>query len=175
MAGSSPTGRGHCGVPSMQIAQQPNIVCHATLIRRGGTGADMIYAWLDLPAAALFAVLVVFYGLTGTLISLLCLSSPLRAGIQTLTGIVAPCFAAVSILFALLTGFLANDVGDRNRQAWRAVNSESSAAGSLHTLSVASASDLAVIRISLRDYLLSVVRDEWQSMAEEGASAQTEA
>jgi hypothetical protein len=135
----------------------------------------MINAWLDLPTALLFAVLIVFYGLTGALISWLCVRSPLRAKIQTMTGVVAPFFGAVSVLFALLTGFLANDVGERNRQAWRAVHSESSAAASLYTLSIASASDMAAIRVALRDYLQSVVRDEWPSMADDGASAKTEA
>src|SRR4051812_28698844 len=136
---------------------------------------DMISAWLDLPAAALFAVLAGCYALTGALISWLCVCSPLRPKILTMSGIVAPFFGAVSVLFALLTGFLANDVGDRNRQAWRAVHTESSAAASLHTLSVASASDMAAIRVALRDYLQSVTRDEWQSMADDGASAKTEA
>ena len=113
----------------------------------------MINAWLELPAAALFALLIAFYALTGALISWLCVRSPLRATIQTMTGVVAPFFGAISVLFALLTGFLANDVGDRNRQAWRAVHTESSAATSVHTLSVASASDMAAIRVALRDYL----------------------
>jgi hypothetical protein len=92
-----------------------------------------------------------------------------------MTGVVAPFFGAVSVLFALLTSFLANDVGDRNRQAWRAVHTESSAAMSVHTLSVASASDMAAIRVALRDYLQSVVRDEWRAMAEDGASSKTDA
>ncbi|MGZ6007129.1 MAG: bestrophin-like domain [Rhizomicrobium sp.] len=134
----------------------------------------MINAWLDLPAAALFAVLIVFYGLSGALISWLCVRSPLRAKIQTMSGVVAPFFGAVSLLFALLTGFLASDVGDRNRQAWRAVHTESSAAMSVHTLSVASASDMAASRAALRDYLQSVVRDEWRAMAEDGASSKTD-
>lgn len=135
----------------------------------------MINWWLDLPTFALFAVLIVFYTLTGALISWLCVGSPLRAKILTMTGVVAPFFGAVSILFALLTGFLANDVGDRNRQAWRAVHTEASAASSLYTLSIASASDMAAIRVALRNYLQSVVRDEWQAMADDGASAKTEA
>src|SRR6266568_2755465 len=83
--------------------------------RERSSWTDMINAWLDLPAAALFAVLIVFYALTGALISWLCVCSPLRAKILTMTGVVAPFFGAVSVLFALLTGFLANDVGDRNR------------------------------------------------------------
>ncbi|WP_456720493.1 MULTISPECIES: bestrophin-like domain [unclassified Bradyrhizobium] len=37
---------------------------------------------------------------------------------------VAPFFGTVGVLFAFLTGFLANDITGRNRQAARAVNSE---------------------------------------------------
>jgi hypothetical protein len=135
----------------------------------------MINAWLDFPTTGLFAALIAFYVLTGALISWLCVGSPLRAKIQTVTGVVAPFFTAISVLFALLTGFLANDVGDRNRQAWRAVHSESSAAAGVYTLSVASASDMAAIRLALHDYLQSVLRDEWLAMAEDGASPKTDA
>jgi hypothetical protein len=135
----------------------------------------VINAWLELPTIALFALLILFYGSTAALISWLCFRSPLRGRIATLVGVVAPFFGAAGILFALLTGFLASDVGDRNRQAWRAVHGESSAAASLYTLSIASVSDMAAIRADLRDYLQSVIKDEWPHMAENGGSPKTEA
>ncbi len=134
----------------------------------------MINAWLELPTIALFVVLILFYALTAVAISWVCFRSPLRREINTLTGVVAPFFGAAGILFALLTGFLAADVGDRNRQAWRAVHSESSAAASLYTLSIASVSDMAAIRAALRNYLRSVVADEWPHMAYNGGSSKTE-
>jgi|1186.fasta_scaffold120937_2 hypothetical protein len=134
----------------------------------------MIDAWLELPTFALFALLILFYGIAAALIVWLCARSPLRPRILTLSGVVAPFFTATSVLFALLTGFLASDVGDRNRQAWRAVNTESSAASALYTLSVASASDMQDIRAALRDYLQSVVKDEWPRLGEQGASAKTD-
>src|SRR5690349_9365810 len=102
----------------------------------------MIDAWLDLPTSGLFAVLILFYGITTVIIVWLCSFSRLRARILTLGGVVAPFFAATSVLFALLTGFLGSDVGDRNRQAWRAVNSETTAASAVYTLSMASKSDM---------------------------------
>jgi hypothetical protein len=77
----------------------------------------MIDAWLDLPTFGLFGVLILFYGITTAIIVWVCSFSPLRKRILTLTGVVAPFFAATSILFALLTSFLGNDVGDRSRQA----------------------------------------------------------
>lgn len=135
----------------------------------------MINAWLELPTIALFALLILFYGSTAALIFWLCFRSPMQRWIASLVGVVAPFFGAAGILFALLTGFLASDVGDRNRQAWRAVHGESSAAASLYTLSIASVSDMAAIRAALRDYLQSVIKDEWPHMAEAGGSSKTDA
>lgn len=133
----------------------------------------MIDAWLDLPTFWLFAVMILFYGITAALIVLMCAKSPLRSGILTLGGVVAPFFGAVSVLFALLTGFLANDVAERNRQAWRSVSAEHTASSAVYTLSIASASDMKDIRAALRGYLQSVVKDEWSGMATSGASAKT--
>lgn len=135
----------------------------------------MIDAWLDLPTFGLFTVLILFYGIMTAVIVWVCSRSPLRARILTFTGVVAPFFAATSVLFALLTGFLGNDVGDRSRQAWRAVYSETSAASAVHTLSIASKSDMQDIRTALRDYLQSVVKDEWPHLGSNGASAKTDA
>jgi hypothetical protein len=133
----------------------------------------MIDAWLDLPTFALFAVLILFYGATAAIIVWLCGFSPLRPRILTLTGVVAPFFTATSVLFALLTGFLGSDVGERNRQAWRAVNSEAAAASAVYTLSIASKPDMQDIRVALRAYLQSVIKDEWPQLATNGASART--
>lgn len=135
----------------------------------------MINAWLELSTIPLFALLILFYGSTAALVFWLCFRSPMRKWVHSFSGVVAPFFGATGLLFALLTGFLAGDVGDRNRQAWRAVHSESSAAASVYTLSIASASDMAAIRAALRDYLQSVIRDEWAHMSDNGGSSKTEA
>src|SRR5689334_1316588 len=134
----------------------------------------MIEAWLDLPTFGLFALLILFYGITTAAIVWLTGFSPLRPRILTFTGVVAPFFGATSVLFALLTGFLGNDVGDRNRQAWRAVNAETTAASALYTLSIASKSDMQDIRAALREYLQSVIKDEWPHLASNGAAAKTD-
>jgi hypothetical protein len=134
----------------------------------------MIEAWLDLPIAGLFAVLILFYGITTAIIVWLSGFSPLRPRILTLTGVVAPFFTATGVLFALLTGFLGNDVGDRNRQAWRTVISEATAAAAVHTLSVASKPDMQEIRAALRDYLQSAIKDEWPKVSTSGASPKTD-
>lgn len=125
----------------------------------------MINAWLDLPVTALFAILTVFYAASGALMVWLAVASPLRDWVKSFTGVAAPFIGAVSVLFSLLTGFLAGDIADRNRQAWRAVNAEASGVVMLNTLSLAAVSDMSAIREQLRSYGQSVLKDEWASMA----------
>lgn len=133
----------------------------------------MIGLWLELPTWALFAVLTLGYGATGAVITWLAVASPVSPWIKSFTGVVAPFMATVSVLFSLLTGFLAGDIADRNRQAWRAVNGEASAIVMVNTLSIAAASDMAAIRAQLRTYVDSVLKDEWPAMAEGRRSAAT--
>jgi hypothetical protein len=81
----------------------------------------------------------------------------------------------VAILFGLLTGFLANDVGDRNRQAVRAVQTEAGELRNIHALSIASASDMASIRVALRAFVTSEVQEEWPAMLNGERSPRTRA
>ncbi|RAI40293.1 DUF4239 domain-containing protein [Rhodoplanes roseus] len=126
----------------------------------------MINGWLTLPAWALFGILVAFYTATAALIAWLVMASPVSSWIKSFTGVVAPFIAAVSVLFSLLTGFLAGDIADRNRQAWRAVNGEASAIVMLNTLSLAAVTDMSAIRAQLKAYTDSVLKHEWAVMAE---------
>src|ERR1700754_3266698 len=116
----------------------------------------MIRAWLDLSTPGIFAVLCVLYFGIALLLTLTVFCSPLKKPMQSLTGIVAPFFGSVAVLFALLTGFLANDVSDRNRQAVKAMQSEAGELHNLYTLSVAAASDMNTIRDKWRAYVSSV-------------------
>lgn len=130
----------------------------------------MIGAWLNWPGAAIFASLALLYGLTGLAIYAFTFRSPLSPRVAKFEGIVAPFFNAVAILFALLVGFLASDVGDRNRQALRTVQAEAAQLRAVHTLSVASASDMRNIRAALQAYVNAVVTEEWTSMARQQSS-----
>ncbi|MDB5656531.1 MAG: hypothetical protein JWQ94_4144 [Tardiphaga sp.] len=132
----------------------------------------MIRAWLDMPAFGIFATLFVLYFGAAWALAGLIFYSPLKRSVQSLTGVVAPFFSAVAILFALLVGFLANDVGDRNRQALRAVQTEAGELRNIYTLSVASVTDMRDIRIALKDYARSAVQEEWPQMIE-GSTAVT--
>jgi Protein of unknown function (DUF4239) len=131
----------------------------------------VIEAWLDLPVAGVFAVLTLLYAATAVLIAWLSYGPPLWPRVRKLDGVVAPFFGAVGILFALLTGFLAGDIADRNRQASRVVQAEVAELRNVHTLSVASASDMRDIRAAWTRYVSGVVRDEWPAMTDGASSA----
>lgn len=130
--------------------------------------------WLNLPTPALFLVLAVPYALIAFLIYWITYRTRLRPPIHTLTGIVPPFIGTIGILFGLLTGFLANDIADRNRQAARAVLVEANALHDAYTLSIASYSDMSTIRAALRDYARSALRDEWPHISDIGRNAKTE-
>lgn len=126
----------------------------------------MIETWLDLPAAAVFGVLALLYLGTGTLITWTAFGGLIGARTRRLDGVVAPFFGSVALLFALLTGFLAGDIGDRNRQAARTVQAEVAELRNVFTLSVASASDMKAIRDNWAAYVKAVVNEEWKAMAD---------
>ncbi|HET9904025.1 MAG TPA: hypothetical protein VFQ27_10040 [Xanthobacteraceae bacterium] len=134
----------------------------------------MVEALLDLPPAGVFAALALFYGAIAAFIVWLDFHSPLRKAIHRLQGVVGPFTASVSVLFALLTGFLAADVGERNRQAVYAVTAEREAALTLHALSEAATTETETVRAALRHYLAAAVSDEWPRMAENRESARTD-
>ena len=127
----------------------------------------MIDAWLDLPSLFMFLVLAVLYAATGAAIAWLCLSRTTGRTMSRVDGVVAPFFGAVSVLFALLTGFLAGDIADRNRQAARAVQTEAGELRNIHTLSIASVSDMRSIRAAIAEYVKTLVKDEWPAMADD--------
>jgi hypothetical protein len=133
----------------------------------------MIRAWLDLSTFGTFATLAVLYYGVALALAGLVFASPFSARIKTLNGVVAPFFSSVAVLFSLLTGFLAYDVGERNRLAARAVQSEAGELQNLYTLSVASVTDMRNIRVALKAYVASTVGDEWPAVAG-GSSPQTD-
>jgi hypothetical protein len=133
----------------------------------------MIRAWLDLPALGIFASLIALYCGAALALRGLTFRSPLAVPIKTLTGVVAPFFSAVAILFGLMSGFLANDIGERNRQAVRAVRTEAGELQNIYTLSVASVTDMQDIRVALKDYARSAAHDEWPEMIQGTSSGKT--
>jgi hypothetical protein len=134
----------------------------------------MLHRMFDLPLAGIFAAMASLYILSAFIIFWICQRPPLGKRVQTLTGVVAPFFGSVGILFGLLTGFLASDISDRNRQAGRVMMAEIDGLHATQTLSVASLGDMAAIREALQTYAQSVVKDEWPRM-EDGRAPKTDA
>ncbi len=126
--------------------------------------------WLDLPVWGIFLALAVVFAASAALIHWLCFGEPMRARAHSLSGVVAPFFGSVAVLFSLLTGFLANEVWDRNRQAGRAVLAEREGLLALHAISIAAASDMDGIRTAARAYAEALIQDEWPRMREQESS-----
>lgn len=135
----------------------------------------MIRSWLELPPPAIFATLIVTYFGMVALLCALTVRSPRTIHIRSLSGLAPPFFGTVAVLFALLISFLSSDVGERNRLASRAVQVEAGEMRNIHTLSVASASDMQTIRAALKAYIASVLNDEWPAMTAHAASSHTDA
>lgn len=135
----------------------------------------MIRAWLELSPFGIFLTLGALYFGIALLLRAMTFRPPCGRFMQSLNGIVAPFFNASAILFALLVGFLANDIGDRGRQANRAIQTEAGELRNVHTLSVAAVADMAAIREALKTYVGSVITDEWPAMAEGHGSPRTSA
>ncbi len=136
---------------------------------------NLINLWLDQPVWLILTSLAGMFLAIALILFALSFSRATQPWSRSLIGVVAPFFGAASVLFGLLTGFLANDVWERNRQASRAVLAERDALVATYQLSIATVSDMAHIRAALRAYVESVVKDEWPRMENGEASSATAA
>jgi len=123
--------------------------------------------WLDLPVWLIFTTLGgVFAGATGLLVLLTNLPWTRPAMLRLGTGVVPTYFTAISVLLALLTGFVASDAWERQRQAARVVQNERSNLLAIHDLSLATVSDMREIRAALTAYADALLTDEWPKMTD---------
>lgn len=136
---------------------------------------ELFTTWLALPVYAIFASLFAFYLATAGFLVWASFRPPLGERVQSLRGVVAPFFSSVAVIFGLLVAFLSNDIWDRNKQAQRVVLIEADTLVALHSLSVASRSDSAALRASIRDYASAVVEDEWPRLRMQERSQRTDA
>jgi hypothetical protein len=131
----------------------------------------ILSAWLDQPVWLIFTLLGAGFAVVAGLLWLVSNLRPTRPLLHRLgLGIVAPYFNAISVMLALLTGFVANDAWERQRQASRIVQSERTNLLAAHDLSLATASDMSGIRKRLLAYAEALIDDEWPRMTE-GASS----
>ena len=129
--------------------------------------------WLDLPTWGIFGSLAIAFVFAALCIHWLSFGKFNRERAIGFSGVVAPFAGAIAILFALLTGFLANEVWDRNRQADRAVFAERDSLLALHAISIASISDMGDIRAAAQHYAETLISHEWPRMMEQKSSPKT--
>ncbi|TDR93839.1 DUF4239 domain-containing protein [Enterovirga rhinocerotis] len=124
----------------------------------------IIEYWLDQSVPMIFGLLTLALALTGAASLALFESRWTRGWVAASSGVVAPFFTAVAVLFSLLTGFAANDAWERVRQANRAVLAERDGLVALYDVSLAASPDMAPIRATVIRYLEAVMVDEWPLM-----------
>jgi hypothetical protein len=126
--------------------------------------------WLDMPVWGIFGSLAGLFAASAFVIHWLCFGERTRTRSSSLNGVVAPFFGSVAVLFSLLTGFLANEVWDRNRQANRAILAERDGLLAVHALSTATVSDMSDIRAAAQLYAKALIDHEWPRMASQESS-----
>ncbi|WP_157961288.1 DUF4239 domain-containing protein [Microvirga flavescens] len=130
--------------------------------------------WLDMPVWGIFVSLAALLTIFLLFIHWLSFGKRCRTTASSFTGIVAPFFGSVAILFALLTGFLASDVWERSRRAADAIFAERDGLLALNTMTIASAADMRNVRQAIRDYIRILIEDEWPRMANQESSPRAE-
>lgn len=136
---------------------------------------SIIRAWLALPGWGILAVLVVGYAITGAIIHWACFRPKWRGQVLSFHGIVPPFFVAPGIIFSLMMSFLASDVWERDRAASHVVLDERDAVKTVYELSNLTGSAKEKLQAAARDYLGSVLSDEWPRMRRKQDAPETTA
>ncbi len=131
--------------------------------------------WLELPVWQQLLALAGFYAASGGLLHWLTFYSPARRWVARFKGVVPPFFAAVTLIFGLLAGFIAGDVWHRNTEAVQVVRTEGDALLTLKYLIPASDPNAARLQDLIRGYAQSVLDEEWPRMADGDSAPATEA
>jgi hypothetical protein len=121
----------------------------------------MLTGWLDLPPWAITVTLVVFYGLTATLLHLISFHWPTRRHLASLQGMATPFFTTANTLFALMIAFLGAGVWESYRTAVQAVLHEREGIVAVLELAHAAPSEASRLRERVNQYVTSVIDDEW--------------
>jgi hypothetical protein len=133
----------------------------------------MLSFWLNQPIWLMFLILAAGFLISALFIHIWSFGPWTRSSAVSFGGVVAPYFTALSVLLALMTGFVASDTWERQRQADRILQSESDNVLAVYDLSLAAVSDRPSIREALRAYVEAVIKDEWPRMAISEASTKT--
>ena len=125
---------------------------------------SLIGTWLELPVMPQLLALAGFYIATTIIIHLLSFQGFIGRWMANFKGIVGPFFTSVTLVFGLLTGFVASEVWHRNAEAKRIVRAEADTLLSLYYLAPETSPDAVTIHRLIRAYAESVVQQEWKQM-----------
>lgn len=135
----------------------------------------LIGAWLSLPLRESMSLMTAFYCTSALLLLWFSFGAATGPRVRKFQGVVAPFVGAVVTVFAILVGFLANDVWDRSRRAASAVRVEATNLVSLHALAEALGKPHESIDRAIREYAIAVVSLEWPSMRDGEPALEAEA
>lgn len=124
----------------------------------------MISVWLRMPVLEMLAVLAGFFGAIAVSLVLLCFVLPTGPTIRSFRGVVAPFVGTMAVTFAILLGFLANDIWGREQRAAATVRTEAENLQSLIGLAATFGLPPDPLETAARAYAQAVVTKEWPSM-----------
>jgi len=123
----------------------------------------------------LILILVAFYSVSALILVRLSFGAMPGPWVRSFRGVVAPYFGAIVAILSILTGFLANDVWDRNRRAAATVRGEGASLISLHALAAALGTPHVAIDRAILAYAIAVIDMEWPRMQNGESSPEAEA
>lgn len=134
----------------------------------------MIGIWLALPLAALLASCALFFGAIAVLLAWLSFGRVTGPAAQSLKGVVAPFPNVLAVILAILIGFLASDIWERERRAATAVREEANQLVALDRLAAVFDLQRDSLDAAIRAYASTVVQKEWPAMARQQDSGDAE-
>jgi len=125
--------------------------------------------WLMLPGWVILLSLVMAYGITGVVIYRVSFGPGGRPRMASFAGIAPPFLGLPTVLFGLMSGFLASDVWDHSRQAARSLLDERDAALTIESIDQAMPASRAQLDSLVHAYVRAVLAEELPSDNDRGA------
>jgi Protein of unknown function (DUF4239) len=140
-------------------------------IRNGGA---MIGVWLALPLPALIGSIVLFFGAVAALLVWLSFGPVTGRAVQDFKGVAPPFAPVIAAVLAILIGFLASDIWDRERRAAASVRAEANQLIALDRLAATFGLPRGALDTAIRAYAETVIEKEWPSMERQQSSLPAE-
>jgi Protein of unknown function (DUF4239) len=126
----------------------------------------MTMPWINLPLTATLLGTIGILAAVAVILVLLSFGSWTGSFVQRFRGVVPPFFGSVTLILAILIGFLANDIWDRDQRAVTSVRNEADGLVTLFTLVSTSGTPVAdPVANAIRTYATAVTKKEWPAMA----------